>query len=183
MDRFGDELLASAGLALDEDGGARGCDLGDGVEEAQHGLGFADDVFEVVALLEDALELDDFGLSPVAGDGGADVGEKLLVVPGFLDEVFGAGSDRVDDVADGAEGGDHDDGQVGVHADDAGQKVDAAFPREGEVEQEQVEIRVGEDVEAAGAVGRKGDIEAFEGEESFEGLTDGGLVVDDEESG
>ncbi len=111
--------------------------------------------------MSDALELDDFGLGLVAGDGGADVGEELLVVPGLLDEVFGAGADRVDDVADGAEGGDHDDGQLGVHADDAGQEVDAALAGQGEVEQEQVEFCAGEDVEAAGAIGRQGDVESL----------------------
>ena len=114
MERLGDEFLAGAAFALDEDGGAAGRDLGDQVEDAQHRLALADDVVEVVALLEGALELDIFFLGAVAGDGGANVGEELFVVPGLLDEVLRAGADGVDDVVDRAVGGDHDDGQVGV---------------------------------------------------------------------
>ena len=98
MERLGDELLAGAAFALEEDGGAAGGDLGDEVEEAEHGLGLADDVFEVVALLEGALELDDFFFGAVAADGGADIGEELFVVPGLLDEVVGAGADGFDDI-------------------------------------------------------------------------------------
>ena len=140
VDGLGDELLAGAAFALDENGGAAGRDLGDEVEEAQHRLALADDVFEVVALLEGALELNDLFFGAVAGDGGADVGEQLLVVPGLLDEVFGAGADGVDDVADGAVGGDHDDGQVGLQLEDARQQIDAAFAGQREVEQQQVVV-------------------------------------------
>ncbi len=182
VDGFGDELFAGAGLALNEDGGTAGGDLGYGVEEAEHGLGLADDVFKVVALLEDALELDDLGFRLVAGDGGADIGEEFFVVPGLLDEVFGAGADGVDDVVDGAEGGDHDDRQLGVHGGDAGEEIDAGLAGEGEVEEEEIEVVAGEDVEALGAVGGHGDVEAFEDEEGFEGLADAGLIVNDEDA-
>jgi hypothetical protein len=44
VEGFGDELLAGAALALDEDGGAGGRDLGDEVEDAEHDFAFADDV-------------------------------------------------------------------------------------------------------------------------------------------
>ena len=81
------------------------------VEDAQHDFAFADDVGEVVALLEGALELEIFFFGLVAGDGGADVGEQFFVVPRLLDEVFRAGADGFDDVVDGAVGGDHDDRQ------------------------------------------------------------------------
>ena len=138
VDGLGDELLAGAALALDQNGGAAGSDLRDEVEEAQHRLALADDVFEVVALLQGALELDDLFFGAVAGDGGANVGEQLLVVPRLLDEVFRAGADGVDYVADRAEGGDHDDRKVGLHLDDAGQQVDAALAGKREVEQQQI---------------------------------------------
>ena len=183
VDGLGDELFAGAAFALDEDGGAAGRDLGDEVEEAEHGLAFADDVLEVVALLEGALELDDLFFGLVAGDGGADVGEELFVVPGLLDEVFGAGADGVDDVADGAVGGDHDDRQLGLHLDDAGQEVDAGLAGKGEVEQEEVVLRCAR--AGRGRMGRRRrqrDGEAFEGEQGFERLADGGFVVDDEDA-
>ena len=88
VDRLGDQLLAGAALALNQDGRAAGRNLRDEVEDRQHGLALADDVFEVVALLESALELEVLFFGAVARDGGANVGEQLLVVPRLLDEVL-----------------------------------------------------------------------------------------------
>jgi hypothetical protein len=144
VDGLGDEFLASAAFALNEDGGAAGGDLGDEVEEAKHRLAFADDVFEVVALLEGALELDDLFFGAVSGHGGADIGEELFVIPRLLDEVFGAGTNGIDDVAYGPEGGDHDDGKIGLHLDDAGKEIDAALTGEGEVEEKEIVFIAGE---------------------------------------
>ena len=152
------------------------------VEEAQHGVALADDVLEVVALLERALELDDLFFGAVAGDGGADVGEQLLVVPGLLDEVLGAGADGVHHVADRAVGGDHDDGKLGLQLLDARQQVDAALAGQREVEQQQVVLVAGELFEAGAAVGGEVDGEAFQGEQRLERFADGGLVVDDEDA-
>ncbi len=140
VDGLGDELLAGAALALDENGRAAGRDLRDEVEEAQHRLALADDVLEVVALLEGALELDDLFFGAMAGDGGADVGEQLLVVPRLLDEVLGAGANGIDDVADGAVGGDHDDRQVRLQLDDARQQIEAALAGQREIEQQKIEL-------------------------------------------
>ena len=150
VDGLGDELFAGAALALDEDGGTAGGDLGDEVEEPQHWLALADDVFEVVALLEGALELDDLFFGAVPGDGGADVGEEFFVVPGLLDEVLGAGTDGIDDVADRAEGGDHDDGKLGLRLDDARQEIDAALAGECEIEQERDHTRFSRELETGG---------------------------------
>ena len=152
MEGLGDQLLAGAAFALEEDGGAAGSDLRDEVEEAKHGFAFADDVLEVVALLEGALELDDLFFGAVASDGGADVGEEFFVVPGLLDEVFRACADGVDDVADRAVGGDHDDGKIGLHLDDAGKQVDAAFAGEREIEQEEIVFVAREQLHAGGPV-------------------------------
>ena len=68
VDGLGDELLAGAALALDQNSRAAGRDLRDEVEEAQHRLALADDIFEVVALLERALELDDLFFGAMPGD-------------------------------------------------------------------------------------------------------------------
>jgi hypothetical protein len=182
VDGLGDELLAGAGLALDEDGGAAGGGLGDDVEEAEHAVALADDVFEGGALLEGFFEDDDLLLGGVLADGGADVGEEFFVVPGLLDEVGGSGADGVDDVVDRAVGGDHDDGQVGDEGLDAGQEIDAAFAGEGEVEEQEVVGVAGEEVEAGVAVGGEVDAEALEHEEGFEGFADAGFVVDDEDA-
>ena len=93
---------------------AAGRNLGDEIEDRRIGFALADDVFEVVALLESALELDVFFFGAVARDRGANVGEQLFVVPGLLDEVLRPGADGVDDIVDGAVGGDHDDRQIGI---------------------------------------------------------------------
>ena len=74
-------------------------------------------------------------------------------------------------------------GRWGCIGDDAGEEVDAGLAGEGEVQEEEIEGVAGEGFQAAGAVGGEGDVEAFEGEEGFEGLADAGLVVDDEEAG
>ena len=91
---------------------------------------------------------DDFGLGTAARDGGADVEDEFFIVPGLLDEVVGARADGFDDVADGAVGGDHDDGKLRTEFDDAGKEIKAAFAGEGEVEQEEIELFAGEQIEA-----------------------------------
>ncbi len=183
VDGLGDELLAGAAFALDEDGGAAGRDLGDEVEDAQHGLALADDVGEVVALLEGALELEVFFFGAVAGDGGANVGEQLFVVPGLLDEVFRAGADGFDDVVDGAVGGDHDDRQLGLALLDLRQQLEAALAGQGEVEQHEIEVLAFEHAQALFAVAGHVDGVAFEREQHFERLADAGFVVDDQDAG
>ncbi len=112
VDRFRDQLLAGSALALQQHRRAAGSHLRHQVEDAQHRLALADDVFEVVALLQRALELDDFFFSAAAADRGAHVGQQLLVVPGLLDEVGRARLHGVDGVLHRAIGGDHDDRQA-----------------------------------------------------------------------
>ena len=137
---LGDELLAGAAFALDQNGGAAGRDLRDQVEDAQHDFAFADDVGEVVALLEGALELKVLFFGLVARDGGADVGQQLFVVPRLLDEVLSAGADGFDDIVDGAVGGDHDDRRLGLALLDLGQEFEAALAGQSEIEQDEVEV-------------------------------------------
>src|SRR5712675_1380959 len=127
MNRLCDEFFSRAALTLDENRGTARSNLGDEVEEAEHRLALADDIFEVVALLEGALELDDLFLGTMPRDGGADVGEQLFVVPRLLDEVLRTGANGVYDVADRAVCGNHDDRKVGLHLDDSRQQIDAAL--------------------------------------------------------
>ena len=89
----------------------------------------------------------------MAGDGGADVGQQLLVVPGLLDEVFRAGADGLDDVVHGAVGGDHDDRQLRLALLDLRQQFEAALAGQGQVEQHQVEVLLLQDAQALFAVG------------------------------
>ena len=183
VDGLGDELLAGAAFALDEHRGAAGRHLGDKVEDLEHDLAFAHDVGEVVALLEGALELEVLFFGAMAGDGGADVGQQLFVVPGLLDEVFRAGADGFDDVVHGAVGGDHDDGQLGLALLDLRQQFEAALAGQGQVEQHQVEVFLLQNAQPLVAVGGHSDRVPLQREQHFERFADGGLVVDDQDAG
>ena len=119
----------------------------------------------------------------VAGNGGADVGQQLLVVPGLLDEVFRAGANGFDDVVHGAVGGDHDDRQFGLALLDLRQQLEAALAGQGQVEQHQIEALLLENAQALFAVDGHSDRVALEREQHFERLADGGLVVDDQDAG
>ncbi len=110
---LGDKFLAGSAFALDQNRGAAGRHLRNKVKDAQHDFAFADNVGEVVALLERALELQVLFFGTIARDGRANVGQQLFVVPRLLDEVLSAGANRFDDVVDGAVGRDHDDRRFG----------------------------------------------------------------------
>src|SRR5262249_33949163 len=60
VDGFCDEFFPGSALTLQKDGRSASSDLADEVEDFQHRLAFANDVFEVVALLESTLELNVF---------------------------------------------------------------------------------------------------------------------------
>ena len=105
---FRDQFLAGAALALHQHRRASGSDLRHQVEDAQHRIALADNVLEVVALLERALELDDLFFGATASDRAAHIGQQLLVVPGLLDEIIGPGLHGIDRVLHRAVGGDHD---------------------------------------------------------------------------
>src|SRR5258708_22718574 len=57
VDGLGDQLLAGAALSLDQNGGAAGRDLRDQIEDFEHDLALAYNIFKIVALLQGALEL------------------------------------------------------------------------------------------------------------------------------
>jgi hypothetical protein len=134
----------------------------------------------ITSLAEGALELDVFFFGAIAGDGGANVGEELFVVPGFLDEVLGARADGVDDVIDGAEGGDHDDGQGELALTEGAKDFDAVAAGKGEVEEDEVERLLGDALKAEFAILDAFDVVAFEGQKGLERFADRGFVVDDE---
>src|SRR5260370_8938220 len=137
MKRLRDQLLAGAAFTLQQNGRTARRYLCNQVEEPQHRLALADDVFEVVALLERPFELHDLFFSAMAGDGRPNVGEQLLIVPRLLYEVLGACANRIDDIADGAESGDHDDRQVWLRLRNSRQQVDTRLPRQRPAPEEQ----------------------------------------------
>ena len=102
------------------------------------GLAFADDVLEVIALLQRALELDHLFFRAAAADSRAHVGQQLLVIPGLLDEVGRAGLHGVDGVLHRAVGRDHDDRQLGIALANVLQNLDAITLGQSEVQQNQI---------------------------------------------
>ena len=139
-----------------------------GVEQAGHYIGFSDDVVEGVALLQGFFKLHHLLLRTLLGDGGTDVREEFFVIPRLLDEVVSTGVQRVDDVADGAVSGDHDDWQFGPQALDAGQQVDAALAGKREVEQEQVVLAGAKQVKPGVALRCHFDGKAFQRQQCFQ---------------
>ncbi len=64
VNRLGDEFLAGAAFAADQNRGARRCDLRNEVQKHLHLVAFADDVWKIEALLQRAFELDVFIAKP-----------------------------------------------------------------------------------------------------------------------
>ena len=152
----------------------------DQIEDAQHGLALADDVLEVVALLQRALELDDFLFGAAATDGASHVGQQLLVVPGLLDEVGRARLHGVDGVLYRAVRGDHDHRQFGIALANLLQNLDAVPLRQGEVEQHEIEWPLGNALQSFYAiVGRVYGV-AFKLQKGLERLADGRFVVNNQ---
>ena len=183
VDGLGNDLLARAALALNQNRRPAGRDLRHEVEDAQHALALAHDVREVVALLEGALELKVFFLGAVAGDGRANVGKQFLVVPGLLDEVFRAGADGLDHVVHGAVGRDHDDGQIGLALLELRQQLDAALAGQRQIEEHEIEALAIEELQSLLAVAGSFDDIVFKTEQHLQRLANAGLVVDHQDGG
>ena len=140
MQRLRDQFLARPALALDEYGRPARRHLRHQVEQAQHGLALAHDVLEVVALLQRALQLNQFFFRAMPADRRANVGQQLLVVPRLLNEVLRARANRVHHVRHRAVRRNHDHRQVRLHLQNPRQQIDAALARQRQIEQKQVEL-------------------------------------------
>ena len=180
MDGFGDHFLAGAAFAGDEDCRARGCDLGDQIEHGQHLLALADNVREIVALLERALEVNVFFAQPAAFDGHRDLRDQLVIRPRFGDVVLRAALERRAGHINGAVGGDEDDGKVRVAKADFAQHVESVAVRQAHVEQHQIEGLVLQFLQAGLARFRQRYFEALRSQQGLKTLADLQLVVNNE---
>ncbi len=153
----------------------------DGAQQPRHHIGFADDVLEGVALLERSLELNDLLLRTLFRDRRAYVRQQLLVIPRFLDEVFRTCLQSVHHIAHGAIGGDHDHGNRGLQALDPRQQLDTALARQRQIQQDQVILSAGQQVQAGIAILRQVDRKAFEVKQSLKRVPYASLVVDNEQ--
>src|ERR1700676_68141 len=138
MNGLRDELLAGAAFAADQDGGTRGPHLGDQIEQREHFLAFADDVREIKALLQGALELHVFFAQVARLHGLRYLGEKFVVGPRLGDVVHGPILEGRSRHIDGAVRGDQNDGKLRIAAVDFFQEVEAVAVRKTDVEQQQI---------------------------------------------
>ena len=127
VDGLGDELLAGAALARDEHDGVGRRDAHDAPEHLAHGPRSADDVLELVAILELAREERHLaGEAPVVERLG-DLDEELLLGERLLDVVEGAEAHRLDGALDRAVRRHHDDLRQRVSVLGRPQDVDAVL--------------------------------------------------------
>ena len=76
MDGLGDQFLAGTAFSLQQYRRTARSDLGDQIENLEHRFALADDVLEVVALLQGPLELNVFLFGFMPGHGCAHIGEE-----------------------------------------------------------------------------------------------------------
>ena len=181
MNRFGDQLLAGAGLSGDKNRRAAGGYLRHQVEQPQHALALADDVGEAVALLQGALELLILPLQPVAGNHAGDFDEQLLVIPGLGEIIVGAGFEGVHRGFDRTVGGDQKDGSLRVALADFAQHFHSGAVRHHQVKQDQVVALRIQRAQAFGGVLRQVYAVAFQSQQRFQAFTDIGFIVDDQD--
>ncbi len=110
MDGAGDELLAGAALATDDDSAVGSGDGADGLLEPAHGLALADEIVERVVLrgvtLEGGVLLAEQSTVHGQGDGAEDIFEKFGAL---ADVVEGPGVEGLDGNFAVIDGGDDDD--------------------------------------------------------------------------
>ena len=180
VNSFGDELFAGPALTLQQHRGTAGGDLRYQIENLQHGLALAHNIFEVVTLLQRSLELDIFFFRSMPGDCGSHVGEQLLVIPRFLDEVAGAGLHRPHCVLNRAVSRDHNHGEMRIVSMNLGEKVNAIAVGQRQVEQNKIEAPITKASKALFTAAGGFHCVALKLQQSFQRFADGSFVVDDQ---
>ena len=139
MNGLGNKFLAGSALPLQQHRGTAGRDLGHQVENLQHGLALAHDVFKVVALLQSALELNVLFFRAMPRDRSPHIRQQLFVVPWLLNEIRRAGLHRLYRILHRAVSGDHNDRQPRILQMNLCQQVHAIAIGQRQIEQHQIE--------------------------------------------
>ena len=113
VERAGDQFLAGAAFAQDQDGGVGGGDVSDELAQFVHLGGFADDLVELVSLGGVGAQGGVFAEQAVAFGAAGDGVEQFLRGEGLGQVINGAGFDGFDRQLGGGVGGDHQEGDVG----------------------------------------------------------------------
>ena len=180
--RVGDQLLAGAVLALDEDVRLAGRDALDELEEVLHLLALADDVLELVAILQLRLELLVLVDQRLLLDGLLELVEQPLGVDRLLEEVERAGLHRLDRPRDVALPGDDDDFGFGVELLELADQLDAVDVGQHHVGDDRVGTPGLEQLLAARADERGAHLVAGVLEQDLQPLGHRRLIVDGEDA-
>ena len=151
VQRVGDELLAGAVLALDEDVGLGVGHGGHQIEQLAHLPAAADDVVELVAIAQLPLERDVLGSELHALDRAPENREHALAVDRLFQEIRGAGFHRLDGARDAALPADDQHLGAGTHALELPDEVSAVGVWQHEVDERDVGHPAGECLFSFGA--------------------------------
>ena len=140
VDRLGDDLLARAALALDQDRDAGAGGLGgDGERGAELGRR-ADDLLEAERLGDLLGERAQLARGLAAVGGGVERGEQPIGRERLDDEIAGAGAHRVDRDSDVVLGGEDEQGKIGPERANLADQLGAFLARQPVIEQDRVEL-------------------------------------------
>src|SRR5467141_2926395 len=178
---LGDELLTGAAFAADENRGARRRNLRNEVQKHLHFVALADNVREIEALLEGALELDVLIAKPARFHGLRHLGKQFIVGPRLGDVVHRAILESGASHIDRTVGGDQHNGELRIAAVNLLEHVETVAVRQADVQQEKIVGMLFQFLEAGFARFRAGDAVAFTSQQEFEALPDFRFVVDDQD--
>ena len=182
MNGAGDQLLAGAALAGDDDGGGRPRHLRDETVELLHLGVLADQLVEVVLPRQLRAEERHFALQRALLERAPHQREQIVLVEGLGQVVEGAQLHRVDGGADGLDRGDQDHLDAVVHGFDALEHFDAVHLGKADVEKHEVHRAGAEPVERLLAVGGLEQVVLVLQDEP-ERLADSGIVIHDQDDG
>ncbi len=184
MDGLGDEFLAGAALALDEDGGGgAGGDFGDELEQGDHFGGDGDDFATTGLAAYLVAEGGELGAEVIGFEGVLDGDVKFIEIDGFTDEIVGAELESAFDIIELRGAGHHDDDGEFAGEGKIFQEIHAAAIGEMDVEKHDfggIFAENGEGLlEGGGLKGEVTSLAAFFGE----GPAEEGFIINDEDGG
>src|SRR5690606_28850907 len=114
VDTGGDELLAGAAFAADEDRGIARRDLRDELAHATHRRGAADDLASTAEVADLGAQIGELGSKLAVLEGSLDESDEALGIDRLLDEIIGAVLHRLHGVLDRSHSREEDDGSAGA---------------------------------------------------------------------
>ena len=182
MHGAGDEFFAGAAFTFDQNRGARGRDLLDGVDDLFHGVRLAEDAMDGEFAFDLLAELLVFLFQTAAAQGAFDEELDFIQVDGLGNKVPGTAAHGLDGGIDAAVGGHHDADRRLRELQGFVQELHAVVCAESEVGEHDSDVVMAQMLQGLGGVGGDVHIEVvLEGEaEAVAGVF---FVVNDEDGG